>query len=252
MDILTRIELPSISNLPKDTVTWNLTWSDVDSVAMADQLCDTIPFWLLNSIPTGGLTSLGAMISPEISRANNVCRVKAYDITGKLQRFRQDGKWKTPPMGSPVAESAFTLVAVSNPANARPLPSEVAFAVTLEAFGRSAQPVEAPNSEVPPVDSGDRPRQRYTGKVYVGPLHTGAIDGIDNQCRPSSAIRDTALMAFEEVSDRGFTDANGANLSVWSRADGVLRLVDAVSADNAFDTQRRRGNASTLRTRRDI
>lgn len=251
MDILTRIELPSISNLPKDTVSMNLSWTDINTLAQVDQLCDTIPFWFLNTIPTGGLAPLGNFIGPEISRAANVCRVKAYNVTGKLQRFRQDGKWKTPPIGSPVAESTFTLVAVGSPANGRPLPAEVAYAVTLEAVGRAAQPVEAPNAEVPPVDSGDRPRQRYTGKVYIGPLHTGAIDSVNNQCRPSSALRDTALMAFDELDLKAFQDA-GARLAIWSRADGVMRTVDAVSADDAFDTQRRRGNQPSIRTRRDI
>lgn len=248
MDILTRLELPSITNLPKDDVTMTMAWAGVDDLAAVDMLTQTIPFWFLNTVPTNGLAALGQFISPEITRAVNKCRCKAYDITGKLGYITVNGKQKLPNVGSPVAETDFTLVAPALPANPTPLPAEVAFVVTLEATGRADQPVEAPDGDVPPDGKANRPRSRYTGRIYVGPLHVGSIQAGAGPCRPSSALRDTALLAVDELASRAVADA-GAVLSVWSRKDAVLREVDDVSADDSFDTQRRRGNSPTLRTR---
>jgi hypothetical protein len=41
----------------------------------------------------------------------------------------------------------------------------------------------------------------------------------------------------------------GVRPVVWSRKDAQVRPVAAVSIDNAFDIQRRRGEEPTLRTR---
>ena len=90
-----------------------------------------------------------------------------------------------------------------------------------------------------------RPRARRRGRVYVGPLTRDAI--LFTAAQPvlqsgfTQTLREAALEMADVASTAGFT------WSVWSRADDILRPVVAGWTDNAPDTQRRRGSASTSR-----
>lgn len=166
-----------------------------------------------------------------------VCDI--YDITGKL-----DGS----PHGSPVA----TDVKDTTPSRAEPaagLPEEVALKVTFRAENYDLQPVERADG-VDPGAEVDRPRQRYTGGFYLGPLATGWSYTNANKVRPTPLYITDTLNAAERLVDE--LAAFGHWLGVWSRSDASLRRVSKVEIDDAFDTQRRRGVAPTVRNARTV
>lgn len=239
---LVKMSLPSVTGLPKDTVTQQLVFSDVD-VDNFDIIAQTVPFWYLNTAGDDALAPLAAYISPDVSRNAMACTCDVYDITDHL-----DGS----PAGSPLIGVAFTLGPVSAPPNTA-LPGEVAFCVTLEGVTRELQPVEVPDG--PDADAKvDRPKQRHTGRIFVGPLHSGALsDAPDGATRPSSYIRDTARLAVRNVARKVRIDNGGTgNLAVWSRKNAFVYPVSHISSDDAFDTIRSRGAEPTLRSRIDL
>ena len=188
-------------------------------------------------------SAIGSRLSPAVSRASNACAIKLYDITGHL-----DGS----PHGSPRAIGNFTLPTSEDPSTG--LPEEVALAITLEAENRSEQLVERADGG----DAGtaiDRPRQRFTGRFYFGPV-VPSMNGSDanGMSRPNAAvatsIRNMVVRMADEI-DLDATHPDEAALAVWSRKDAALRGVEFVRNDDAWDTQRRRGASPTavVRTR---
>lgn len=188
-----------------------------------------------NTVAPGALNAMADFLSPSLDASANGARIQIYDLTG-----HEGGAGV---MGAPVHDSTWTLV----PGVTVGYPSEVAFAITLEAdaINQNVEVADGADADILP----DRPRQRHTGRIYWGPLssNTGTVDG--GCIRPASNIRDTARLAVDRLDADLFVTAGGAHLGVWSRKDGVVRGVTHVSVDNAFDTQRRRGNKATLRQR---
>jgi hypothetical protein len=93
-----------------------------------------------------------------------------------------------------------------------------------------------------------RPRARDRGRVYIGPLSaSGCISQEATTLRPfvSDNLRNTLI-------DAGRRLANFAGLPatwvVWSRKAAAVHNVVALSVDDAFDTQRRRGERPNVRT----
>lgn len=187
--------------------------------------------------PTGGTLAIAKYLSPVLVDDVNAGRLDLYDITGHL-----DGT----PAGSPFSSTLFDL---AGPASADGLPNETAFVVTLEGTGRDTAPVEAPDGS----DSGvalDRPKQRRTGRIYLGPLGINASTGGTGVVRPTTAFMTDARLATVQLHTELDAVLVGLlGLGVWSRKDGFVYPLEAVSTDNAFDTQRRRGQAATARTR---
>lgn len=231
MSSLAVITLPSVTGLPKDSFvnTWALggvgpddTGAQLDAVTAA-----------LAAIYVGN----GGHFSTAVSRAANACSIKLYDITNKL-----DGA----PHGSPYRLGFFGMPAAAAGVD---YPSEVALAMTLEGTGRAGAQVELggnPNA-VPPIKA-TRPKGRRTGRIFFGPLRSTVGDG-GSPVRPAAAV----TAAFRASINQAADDINAIKainrLGVWSRSDAVIYGLANVSSDNAFDTQRRRGEASTLRTR---
>lgn len=196
--------------------------------------------------PTGGLVSVSTMISDTVLRDPDVNRIRCYDVSANLGGIpiAEGGV----PAGSPIDEGPIDLDTAVNPLA---LPSEVAYVLTLEAANRALQPVEVADG----ADDGDeldRPRQRYTGRIYVGPLTSATVSMVDFVARPASNIRDTVALAAADLAEviRAETGGTGANgWAVWSRSDATMRPIDHIAHDNSFDTQRRRGEGPTIRTR---
>ena len=233
------VSFPHVSGLPKDVSTNTFTVSHSLPPTGADRTFLFQTFRDLYNADSGAgqVAALGTYLSPELTRAANAASVKQYDITGHL-----DGS----PHGSPVQIDTFTLVASGGSA----FPSEVAMCVTLEASGRAAQQAETADG-ADPGTALDRPRQRYTGRVYLGPL-TSDTDAVDanNAMRPTATFRADILERFKQT-QIALLDyiPNDFVMCVWSRSDEILRPVGSIAVDDAFDTQRRRGVAPLTRSR---
>lgn len=235
-EYLVQVTLPHVSGFAEDNVVNTFAIDAFPGWDPATELLDiSSPITgFYNHVHASG-QSVARFLGTGLSRAALACRIKYYDIAAYL-----DGS----PHGSPVAEDGFTL---ANGLAASTLPEEVAVALTLRADTWQSQLVETADGS----DEGiarDRPRQRHTGKVYVGPLVAEANQLTNNKSRVDSAFRTCLLDSIERVQDQ--LRVNGHNLCVWSRADEDLTTVTHAQVDDAFDTQRRRGGDSTSRTTR--
>lgn len=248
MPMLAVVELPSITGIPADSVTNSWAVAGPTPSNTAGAINSVVGAFNAFYNAATGVIGIGTWISPTISRVTNACTLRLYDLTANLGEGDLHG--------SPMAVSPFTLSASSVP---EPLPEEVAVVLTIEGEGRSTAAVEIvdptpePRSE---FDSRlalkDRPKQRRTGRVFIGPLNQGAVQDVADIARPHTSMRDDILAAAVELNDN-LTAINPVEgeigLGVWSRVDATVRFVEAFSMDNSFDTQRRRGNAPTSRTR---
>lgn len=231
---LITLELPTATGMPEDNVVNSFVVEHNDpfnSIMSANVAAHLSTFY--NGVPTGGLTAIMELLSPQMSRATN-CPIKAYDITAHL-----DGS----PHGSPVQEQG---MALSNISGAPPdgLPAEVAIVATLHGWLADSQPVEAPDGS--DADTArDRPRQRRMGRLFVGHLNRNCLSVVDGAVRPHANIRDTLRLACKDLAQNLIDD--GMEWSVWSRKAGNTYPIVGVSTDNAFDTQRRRGVDPTAR-----
>lgn len=106
------------------------------------------------------------------------------------------------------------------------LPEEVAVCLSYNGVGVSGSPAA-----------------RRRGRVYIG--HLG-VNALATNARPSSNWNAWFLDAITEFLAE--LDGSGVIHSVWSRADDELYNVVRYTMDDAFDTQRRRGQAPTTRT----
>ena len=136
------------------------------------------------------------------------------------------------PLGSPVATSPW--LGPSTPLSSTPMPTEVAGVLSFH----------ADLTGVLEESGATRPRARRRGRVYIGPLVISATDGASQPALDTSflsTLRQAAIFMHDTAETDGWVWA------VWSRADATLREVVAGWTDNAPDTQRRRGQASTAR-----
>lgn len=178
--------------------------------------------------------AIATYISQSRSRELSACPVRIYDISGNLGGT---------PHGSPVATDALTLrQGGSNPS----LPEECAVVLTLRAAGYQNQPIEGPDNADPDI-APERPRQTYTGRIYLGPLVTiaGVTEASTSVARPAPAFRSTILASADRLRDQWA--AAGYVWMMWSRERATVRNVTRAEVDDAWDTQRRRGVDPTVR-----
>lgn len=247
-DLLVTVTIPHISNIPRDSVTNTFAVHVVGEPDQADldAIHDAIIDFYTVDVPETN-QAIDDLISNGFSRAANACVLKTYDITGKLGYIidPETGKKKVPNHGSPIDVSSFTLL---NPGGA-PLPEECSLVLTLRAEGWEEAAVEAP-------DDGDigtetnRPRQRHSGRNFIGPVGTNVLTSLNGKARPTGQAMETIGRAAVRLSGDIDTGAGDRELSVWSRMDGTLRQVTHFEVDDAWDTQRRRGVSATVRERR--
>lgn len=185
------------------------------------------------------MNPLSHYLSPDINRGAAAGQIKLYNVTNDL-----DGSAH----GSPWFSDTFTIGASGS---ASYLPSETAVVATLKAIGRDSEPVEVNDNADPggpddPDVARDRPMQRATGRIYFGPLNNIAMTAGG---RPGNAIITDLGYAFQRLQAtlNGFAATNYADLCVWSRKRAEFQVVEKVTIDNSFDSQRRRGPAPTAR-----
>lgn len=187
-----------------------------DFVAIKDALAD-----FYNTAPSGH-NAIAAMISPCIDRVAPV-QIKQFNIDGHLNGTAH---------GSPERVDTFTLEPVIT--SGFGYPSELAICLSFHGlFGDDTE-----------FGPGTRPRSRERGRVYIGPLvrTTGDEDSITRRIFVNLSARESVLDAGIRL--RGTA---GVQWAVWSRKNAVLKTVAGCSVDDAFDVQRRRGEAPTLK-----
>lgn len=245
MGTLAVVEIPGRSGLPKDKIvnTWAIAETEgLDQLATAPGYFDWISSFY-TGVDAGLGSAIGALLAPGLSRTAMGCSIKFYNLRGHL-----DGT----PHGSPYYVENFTLPAAEY---AEGYPDEVALCLTMEATDRALQFVEVPDG-VDPGAAPDRPRQRYTGRIYVGPFAYGAktkFTDAQGYSRPPAALLTGMRTMAKAVADGidGLVPLDEAAIGVWSRANRAIRGVEFFRTDDAWDTQRRRGvqPANVARTR---
>lgn len=213
-----------LSGLPRDrvvnTYTFDMPGDFVDGTAAADILDLLNDFY--GAVNGTAPVVLGTLLGTQLSRTVAPI-LRIYDITNDLTGT---------PAGSPLFTNAMNVLPAASSGNC--MPGEVACALTFHAdYGADVE-----------FGPGTRPRSRDRGRVYIGPLVNTVISmGGGEACRPSAVLKNTLLQ-----SGKMLKDAAGPDLVVWSRAAGLVKPVTMVSVDDAFDTQRRRGESPTVRT----
>lgn len=127
--------------------------------------------------------------------------------------------------------------AVFAPSSSAPYPDEVSIVLTLYGQGRGTAPVEV---------AGQRPKQRRTGHIYLGPVGSAAGAVISSELLVATAVRDNLASITEDLRDELATV--GAPLQVWSRASVATYPVVGGHVDNGLDTVRSRGPQAKARS----
>jgi hypothetical protein len=84
---------------------------------------------------------------------------------------------------------------------------------------------------------------RRRGRIYIGPLTTEVVTAaVTGDARPQALLLTTLTQAGKRLADRLEFE-----WSVYSRSSGIVAPIAELWADNAFDTQRRRGAKATSR-----
>lgn len=236
--------LPHRDGYARDDVKLSTVYTAADGVtdnAVASVFAD---FFI---VPQSNTKTVQSYLGNSRVSATNACRIDLFDISGHLLGD---------PHGSPIYTKPFTLVV---PTGNQDLPAEVAACVSFRAAGAAAAPEEGAPGAIPTPARAQamgapathtgrpRPRARYRGRIYVGPLSTSCIDSgdPDHRGRLDGTFRQTLGLAGRALVTNSATI--GAPLGVWSRRDGIVRPVDTVTVDDAFDIQRRRGEKYVTR-----
>lgn len=237
MNIQAVVTIPHRSGLPEDHVsnTWAIqtaaAWNPSTEVGEI-----TIPLFAFYNVQVGANPTVANWLSPELNRTAGQMTIEIYAID-------TPAKLAGGPKGSPIA-SDFSTLAAAAAGNA--MPGEVAFCLSYRNTSPPIPPEQAPDG--PDVGTlPDRPNSRRRGRIYLGPLNaTAGSAGSFGELRPNALFAIQVRGAAQRLQDE--LQANGHGWSVWSRQDGQMNLVDQLSTDDAFDTQRRRGVAATSRT----
>lgn len=240
MSLLAQVTLPHKSGLARDQIVNTFTlFGETAASSLTALADDIISFYTATNDASGDAThSLCNWLSPIISRVASQASVRLYDIGGHL-----DGS----PHGSPIFSKLWT---VSGASYTTVLPTEVCVAVTMEAVGRAAAPVETPDS----ADAGtarDRPKERLTGRIYFGPLpvESQSYEGVTGVAKVNPTLAGNLRKSVNAVHDKLKARNPDGGLGVWSRKNAQVVPLANVSTDDAFDIQRRRGERALVRTR---
>lgn len=216
MNFLTTVTFEHDSGLPEDRVVNSFAWTAPDLATLRAFTTAGLPDFY-NAVHAPGADPLCFWMSPRLNTLANVSKVNYYDVTTHL-----DGS----PHGSPIAVESFTL-GTSAVANA--MPEEVAAVISWH--GDLTGLVEELGTT--------RPRARHRGRVFIGPLN---IQGLGTDGRITTpmlnSMHGAGLFILSSV---------GGLFSIWSRKDAAMYTATGGFADNAFDTQRRRGTDASAR-----
>lgn len=242
------VELQHVSDLPEDVIANQFIVGTPIGVEIVQSNSGLITFPLDRfydvALP-GDAAAWSQFLGAGLNRAAGIT-TRIYDVTDHL-----DGT----PHGSPVAVA--NAVWNTPPVTPDVLPEECALNLNLEAwFAGDPPPVEVPDNAFPfdvddPDAAPDRPRQRRSGSVVLGPFGVLANETVAGKARPDDQMRAQILEAAQRLALE-WRGGGGGTTPVewlqWSRKNAAVSLVERVWLDNSWDTQRSRGAASTSRT----
>lgn len=225
---LCTVTLPHRSGLVKDNPVIGFVFaseSDIDAAGMVNIETDLTAFF--NTADATTTLKVANFISPAISRT----------VAPTFRHYNLDGHLAGDAHGSPVRTQAMALLGAASAGNA-PLPSEVAICMSYNAnFGTDAEFIPLA-----------RPRARDRGRVYIGPLNAVVIH--EDVTIHSATVEPNVMDTIGRAGARLMARVSGGVGSwvVWSRKNASVKNVVNISVDNAFDTQRRRGEKASLRS----
>lgn len=188
-----------------------------------DEISDAL-FDFYNDISGAQSNSLATYLAPCVDRSDPP-QIRHFDLAGHL-----DGTAH----GSPIRVDAMASLDATGLSTG--FPAEVAICMSF----RSTYGADA---EFTPTT---RPRARDRGRIYLGPLisSVGNTDATTGRVKPAQSLIDDITIAGARLRDA----AGGMIWSVWSRKGSSLKSVTTVWVDDAWDTQRRRGERATTKT----
>jgi hypothetical protein len=210
-EALCTITLHHDSGLPEDDMVNTFHFVDATATTFVEddaQDIATICENFYTATPTGETSGLDTMLSQQLSGTGTS---KVYDLSDPTPRV-------------PLFTHSFSLTVGS--AGTGGLPSEVALCLSYSAFPVSGQPAA-----------------RRRGRIYIGPLQNNTL----TNGRPTTAL-------INRIGAAGSDLRTGTGLPgdfVWGVRSDVNNSTVAIAdlyVDNAFDTQRRRGERPTART----
>lgn len=246
-DLLITATLEDSNGFTDDSVITSFAFRSAmqDPLQAADNLNPAV-ISFFNDVAAPAVAPISSFLSSQIDRSAGACTIRAYDITGKLGYLEPGdegfviGKKRLHPMGSPIDEDSFTLGPAAQPDN---LPPQIANVITLRSRNALQAAVEGP---------GDiRPKQRLTGRIYVGKLNNrAAVPGsaaAGNFPRPDGDFQTACLEASEKLA----LTAEGVQAvwCVWSRTAGQLHGITSVEVDDSWDVLRSRKTKPTVRVK---
>jgi hypothetical protein len=209
--------------LPRDRVVNTFTFHNGGS-AFADADLAEIEARIqafYNSVPTGGSHALAFYMSGALSRAVKPV-IRHYNLDGHLDGSAHGSPVRVTDWGSNLGAVGGTQL----------LPGECAAVCTFV----------ADFTGVPEFAPGARPRAHFRGRIYLGPLTNAALSVSSNRAiLDPTFVQDLGKSALELVG------AGDPTLQVWSRKTAATHDVVSVEVDDAFDTQRRRGERAISR-----
>lgn len=207
-----QVRIPHKSLIPADDAINTFNFTGVDNVE--DQA--TVALGKLktfyNDLSGTQTVRIKDMMSGELNFGGT--RIKVYDLS--------DPEPRVPILDESLGVSNATPVTSAN------LPGEVAVALSYQAEAESGVAAA-----------------RRRGRIFLGPLNTGFMTSTTTTAsRPSGASCLAVAQAAEELS----SGPVGTQWCVWSRVNAAFYPIVKGYIDNSFDTQRRRGVATTSRT----
>lgn len=206
---LVQVAMPNVSAMPEDVVINTFSFIGPDIPTEPQRTeLKTRLTAFYNSVHAPGTARLTSFFPSTLALAGT--RIKAYRREDVVPR-------------APVFDDALPLT----PGTGDPLPHEVALVMSFQATAISGTP-----------------QAQRRGRIYLGPLSTNVLTPASLDARPTG----------------GFINAvKGAGSFLWSESDADWDWVvhssiagDATVVggwvDNAFDSQRRRGTAPTVRS----
>jgi hypothetical protein len=206
-----QVKIQSVAGMPKDVVMNRFHFATPGSTVLATEITE-IQTRVIAFYE--GLNSLGRRLSArwpqQVAATGHI--VELYDMADPAPR-------------QPISTTTFNVATV--PSNTG-LPDEVACVLSFQALKISGIP-----------------QARRRNRIYFGPLRTSDATLQNSEVRPIGGLLEDLTKSAKEFLD---TATLGILWVVRSETYGSWAEVANGWADNAFDTQRRRGTAPTART----